>query len=62
MSDKNLKNWLVPFCIGGLSGAVATCVIQPLDTLKVQIQVISEQLGKSKTNALSLPNIVRKIN
>lgn len=46
MSEKTFKDWFFPFCIGGISGAVATSVIQPLDTLKVQIQVISEQLGK----------------
>jgi len=32
---------LSPFAIGGTSGAVATCLIQPIDTLKVQIQVAS---------------------
>jgi hypothetical protein len=32
---------LAPFAIGGFSGAVATSVIQPLDTLKVQVQIIS---------------------
>lgn len=50
-----------PFAIGGLSGAIATAIIQPVDTLKVQFQVISEQLGKQKTADLSLPTIVSKI-
>jgi hypothetical protein len=31
----------IPFFIGGFSGSIATMVIQPLDTLKVQIQIIS---------------------
>jgi hypothetical protein len=38
--DSVLK-YTVPFAIGGLSGALATGVIQPLDTLKVQMQVVS---------------------
>jgi hypothetical protein len=37
---------LAPFLIGGFSGSIATCIIQPIDTMKVQIQVISEKLGK----------------
>ena len=52
---------LAPFAIGGFSGAVATSVIQPLDTLKVQVQIISEQLGRGNQSNLSLSNIVRKI-
>jgi hypothetical protein len=38
---------LAPFIIGGLSGALATSIIQPIDTFKVQIQVTSEKLGKA---------------
>jgi hypothetical protein len=38
---QNLFNSLIPFAIGGVSGAIATSVIQPLDTLKVQIQIVS---------------------
>lgn len=47
--------------IGGVSGALATLVIQPLDTLKVQVQVISERLGKVKSSSLSIFNILAKI-
>lgn len=47
--------------IGGLSGALATSVIQPLDTLKVQVQCISEQIGRTKGTALTIPNIFLKI-
>jgi hypothetical protein len=32
---------LAPFAIGGISGSLATCIIQPIDTFKVQIQVTS---------------------
>jgi solute carrier family 25 oxoglutarate transporter 11 len=35
------------FLIGGISGCTGTFVIQPIDYLKVQIQVRSEQGGKS---------------
>lgn len=38
------------FYIGGVSGAIATLLIQPLDTLKVQVQVVSEQKGKNIKN------------
>ena len=41
MHQSGWKDWLVPFSIGGISGATATAVIQPIDTLKVQIQVVS---------------------
>jgi hypothetical protein len=35
------------FLIGGFSGAFATSIIQPIDTFKVQIQVLSEKIGRS---------------
>jgi hypothetical protein len=38
---EKLAGLTVPFAIGGFSGAVATMVIQPLDTLKVQVQIVS---------------------
>jgi hypothetical protein len=38
---------IAPFAIGGFSGSIATCLIQPIDTFKVQIQVTSEKLGKA---------------
>ena len=44
---------LKTFAIGGLSGAIATCVIQPIDTFKVQIQITSEKLG----NAIVRPSL-----
>jgi solute carrier family 25 oxoglutarate transporter 11 len=51
----------MPFVIGGLSGAIATACIQPLDTLKVQVQVISEKLGRSHSETLTIPNIFARI-
>jgi hypothetical protein len=37
-----------PFWIGGLSGIMATCVIQPVDMIKVVIQLKSEAYSKLK--------------
>lgn len=31
-----------PFVIGGISGMFATCIIQPVDMIKVSIQLKSE--------------------
>lgn len=35
-----------PFWIGGLSGMIATCFIQPVDMIKVVIQLKSETAAK----------------
>ena len=40
-----LDNFL-NFAVGGASGMTATCIIQPIDMIKVRIQVASEQMGK----------------
>lgn len=40
------NTWLdnaMPFIIGGVSGMTATAVIQPLDTVKVRIQISGEE-------------------
>lgn len=37
---------ILPFAIGGLSGMLATAIIQPVDMIKVRIQIKSEKLGK----------------
>lgn len=36
-----------PFIFGGFSGMVATCVVQPIDTVKVRIQILGESLSKA---------------
>ena len=36
----------LPFAIGGASGMFATTIIQPIDMIKVRIQIKSEKLGK----------------
>jgi solute carrier family 25 oxoglutarate transporter 11 len=38
-----------PFAIGGLAGSLATCVIQPIDMIKVRIQLVGETAGASKS-------------
>lgn len=39
---------ILPFLIGGISGMIGTSVIQPIDMIKVRIQIKSEEIGKSK--------------
>ena len=34
-------NILYPYLFGGISGSFATAIMQPIDTLKVQIQIAS---------------------
>ncbi len=41
-NKKAFLDTIQPFWIGGLSGMIATSVIQPLDMIKVVIQVKSE--------------------
>ncbi len=36
-----ISDSFAPFVIGGISGVIATSLIQPIDTLKVQIQITS---------------------
>ncbi len=44
--SKSLLDTIKPFLFGGISGMVATTCIQPLDTVKVRIQIVGETLGK----------------
>lgn len=46
------------FLIGGLSGMIATTVIQPVDFLKVQIQVRSE-MGAAELNPIKIAREIR---
>lgn len=39
-----------PFLVGSISGALATSVIQPVDTVKVIIQSRREAAGKGQVN------------
>jgi solute carrier family 25 oxoglutarate transporter 11 len=49
MSDKKASSLdtMKNFAVGGLSGACATCVIQPIDLVKVRIQLASEAKGNT---------------
>lgn len=45
-----------PFIIGGASGCSATMVIQPLDMIKVRIQIKSEAVSKAKALGQPIAN------
>src|SRR5689334_2482245 len=49
-----------PFVIGGLSGLTATTFIQPVDMLKVRIQIKAEDLAKSGQKGSVSPFVVMK--
>jgi len=53
--QKSLWSTIEPFVIGGISGMAATCVVQPVDMIKVRIQIKSEQLAKSGTKGSVSP-------
>ena len=40
----------LPFIIGGSSGCVATCCIQPIDMVKVRIQLADSSSGVKQTH------------
>ena len=39
---------VLPFAIGGASGITATCFVQPIDMVKVRIQIKNEEVSKLK--------------
>jgi solute carrier family 25 oxoglutarate transporter 11 len=43
ISGSKILDVIQPFVIGGLSGMFATCIIQPVDMIKVSIQLKSEE-------------------
>lgn len=47
MTEKKAGKWdfALSMLFGGLSGCVATFVVQPIDTIKVRIQIVSEEKG-----------------
>ncbi|KRX01250.1 Mitochondrial carrier domain [Pseudocohnilembus persalinus] len=52
------KHWfepLRPFVFGGFSACMATCTIQPVDTVKVRIQSINENNASSTTRSSTKP-------
>lgn len=54
-APKSIWTTIQPFVIGGLSGMTATCVIQPVDMIKVRIQIKSEELSKTGTKGSVSP-------
>jgi hypothetical protein len=48
-----------PFWIGGLSGMLATSVIQPIDMIKVLIQLKSEK-GEKATPLAAIKDVMSK--
>ncbi|KAL4438114.1 hypothetical protein ABPG74_016893 [Tetrahymena malaccensis] len=51
---------LQPFLIGGVSGMFATLCIQPIDTVKVRIQILSEDAGRTGQKVSVNPITVAK--
>lgn len=43
VTSSKILDAIQPFIIGGLSGMFATCIIQPVDMIKVSIQLKSEE-------------------
>ena len=47
-STSKFLDTILPFALGGLSGMTATCFIQPVDLVKVRIQIKNEEVSKLK--------------
>lgn len=58
-------DFVLPFAIGGFSGMIATSVIQPVDMVKVRIQIKSEELAKTKVagskSSISTLDVIKDI-
>lgn len=50
---KSNKNMILNFALGGFSGCIATMCIQPLDMIKVRIQLLSE-MGEKKVSFMKV--------
>lgn len=49
-----------PFIVGGLSGCIATCCIQPVDMVKVRLQLVGEGGAKASTSPIQVLRNVLK--
>jgi hypothetical protein len=49
-TDTLFMSLFKPFIVGSISGSIATCVIQPVDTVKVVIQAKREAAGRTVIN------------
>lgn len=47
-ASRSVWDVIQPFVIGGSSGCLATCVVQPIDMIKVTIQLKSEEIAVAK--------------
>jgi solute carrier family 25 oxoglutarate transporter 11 len=47
----------LPFILGGLSGMTATCFIQPVDMVKVRIQIKNEEMSKLKAQGKAVSSV-----
>lgn len=56
MASESTTLWekVRPFVFGGISGMVATCVVQPIDTVKVRIQILGENLSSGEAGPISV--------
>lgn len=62
-SQQNTKTWfdpLKPYVFGGLSGMTGTSIIQPIDTVKVRIQIIGESASGATTNPFKVAQAMLK--
>lgn len=48
---------VLPFALGGASGMSATCVIQPVDMIKVRIQIKNEEVSKLKAQGKPVSSV-----
>lgn len=61
-STDNRPGWVKvaqPFASGGIAGALATCVIQPIDMVKVRIQIAGESAGAVKSPFVIASQIIK---
>ena len=61
VKKETIGDKLRPFLIGGLSGMAATCVVQPIDTVKVRIQILGENKAKGAEVSTNPLTVGRKI-
>ncbi|KAI9676729.1 MAG: putative mitochondrial 2-oxoglutarate/malate carrier protein [Trizodia sp. TS-e1964] len=50
----NFTRAVLPFCNGGFAGIVATCIIQPVDFLKVRMQLAGEGAKAARPSAFEI--------
>lgn len=56
-STSKFLDVVLPFALGGASGMTATCFIQPVDMVKVRIQIKSEEVSKLKAQGKPVSSV-----